>query len=280
MKDISMGQFYPARSPIHRLDPRTKILMVIIFIVMAIGFTSSFVSYGIIALTVLIGILFSRIPITKVLKSVRAVIFLLVFTFIFTLFFYSAKEGDTLLVEWGIIKIYLEGIYSAIKLALRLFLIIMGPTLLTLTTTPMDLTDGLESLLKPLKLIKFPVHELTLIMSIALRFIPSLSEETEKIMNAQKARCADFDSGNLIKKAKALLPVLIPLFVSAFRRADELADAMDSRCYRGAKGRTKLKILKFHFRDLVAMVLLLAFFFVVLLLKYNWFGIAFIGALV
>lgn len=280
MKDISLGQFYPARSPMHRLDPRIKILMVVAFLVMVIGFTSSFVSYGVIALLVLIGIAFSRVPLLKVLKSVRAIIFLLVFTFLFTLFFYSAKEGDRLIFEWWIIKIYLQGIYSAIKLALRLFLLVMGPTLLTLTTTPMDLTDGLESLLKPLKVIKFPVHELTIIMSIALRFIPSLSEETEKIINAQKARCADFDSGNLFKKAKALLPVLIPLFVSAFRRADELADAMDSRCYRGARGRTKMKVLKVRFRDFLALFVLIVFFFVVLVLKYNWFGFSFIGGLV
>lgn len=280
MKDISLGQFYPARSPMHRLDPRIKILMVVVFLVMVIGFTSSFVSYGVIALLALIGIAFSRVPLLKVLKSVRAIIFLLVFTFLFTLFFYSAKEGDRLIFEWWIIKIYLQGIYSAIKLALRLFLLVMGPTLLTLTTTPMDLTDGLESLLKPLKVIKFPVHELTIIMSIALRFIPSLSEETEKIINAQKARCADFDSGNLFKKAKALLPVLIPLFVSAFRRADELADAMDSRCYRGARGRTKMKVLKVRFRDFLALFVLIVFFFVVLVLKYNWFGFSFIGGLV
>ncbi len=280
MKDISLGQFYPARSPMHRLDPRTKILMTVVYIVMAIGFTSSFVSFGVLALIVLLGVLFSRIPIGKVLKSVRAIIFLVVFSFIFTLFFYSAKENDTLLVHWWKINIYLEGIYTATKLMLRLFLLVMGPTLLTLTTTPVDLTDGLESLLKPLKLIKFPVHELTIIMSIALRFIPSLSEETEKIINAQKARGADFDSGNIFKKAKALLPVLIPLFVSAFRRADELADAMDSRCYRGAKGRTKMKVLKLRFADFVAFFLLLAFFFVILLLKYNWFGIAFIEAFI
>lgn len=280
MKEISLGQFYPASSSMHRLDPRVKIIIMIIYIVMAIGFTSSFLSYGVLALFVLLGILFSRIPIGKVFKSVKAIIFLVLFSFIFTLFFYSAHEGDHLLAHWWIIKIYLEGIYSASKIMLRLFLIVMGPTLLTLTTTPMDLTDGLESLLKPLKLIKFPVHELTLIMSIALRFIPSLSEETEKIINAQKARCADFDSGNLFKKAKALLPVLIPLFVSAFRRADELADAMDSRCYRGAKGRTKMKIFKIHIRDFIALFIVCAFFFAILLLKYNWFGIAFIGALV
>lgn len=279
MKDISMGQYYPASSPMHRLDPRIKILMVVIYIVMAIGFTSSFASYGVLALIVIIGIACSRVPIGKVLKSVKAILFLLLFTLIFTLLFYVGKEGDTLLLHWWIFNIYLEGILNAIKLGLRLFLMILGPTLLTLTTTPMDLTDGLESLLKPLKLVRFPVHELTLIMSIALRFIPTLSEETDKIINAQKARCADFDSGNLFKKAKALLPVLIPLFVSSFRRADELADAMDSRCYRGSKNRTKMKILKLRFRDFFALFLLLIFFFAILLLKYNWFGFYFIEVL-
>lgn len=175
---------------------------------------------------------------------------------------------------------YWSGLDFALKMALRLILLVLGPSLLTLTTTPMELTDGIESLLKPLRIVHFPVHELAIIMSIALRLIPTIMEETDKIILAQKARCADFDSGNIFKKAKALLPILIPLFVSSLRRADELAFAMDSRCYRGSKGRTKMKALHVHFKDFVALFIIAAFLFLLLLLKYNYFGWAWILLLV
>lgn len=270
MRDVSFGQYYPVSSPVHRLDPRNKLILVILYIV-ALFFIRTFTGFGIMALTLLIMILFSRVPIGKVLKSVRAVIFLVLFTMVLTFLFYKGEASD-LIAEWWIFHLYWQGLISAAKLSLRLILLVMGPALLTLTTTPVELTDGLESLLKPLALIKLPIHELAIIMSIALRLIPTLIEETDKIINAQKARGADFESGNLFKRAKALIPVLIPLFVSSFRRADELADAMDSRCYRGAKGRTRMKVLRFRWSDLVAFLFLAAVFFVILLLRYDWFG--------
>lgn len=270
MRDISFGQYYPVSSPVHRLDPRNKLILVILYIV-ALFFIRTFTGFGIMALTLLIMILFSRVPFGKVLKSVRAVIFLVLFTMVLTFLFYKGEASD-LIAEWWIFHLYWQGLISAAKLSLRLILLVMGPALLTLTTTPVELTDGLESLLKPLALIKLPIHELAIIMSIALRLIPTLIEETDKIINAQKARGADFESGNLFKRAKALIPVLIPLFVSSFRRADELADAMDSRCYRGAKGRTRMKVLRFRLSDLVAFLFMAAVFFVILLLRYDWFG--------
>lgn len=270
MRDISFGQYYPVSSPVHRLDPRNKLVLTILYIV-ALFFIKTFTGFGVMALVLLIMILFSRVPIGKVFKSVRAVIFLVLFTMILTFLFYRGEQSD-LIAEWWIFHLYWQGLFNALKLSLRLILLVMGPAILTLTTTPVELTDGLESLLKPLAMIKLPIHELAIIMSIALRLIPTLVEETDKIINAQKARGADFESGNLLKRAKALIPVLIPLFVSSFRRADELADAMDSRCYRGAKGRTRMKVLHFHLRDLWAFLFLVAVFFVILLLRYDWFG--------
>ena len=278
MKDVSFGQYYPVESPVHRLDPRVKLLSVVLYIV-GIFFIQKFIGFAVVALFLLVAIACSRVPLMKVLRSVRAVLFLVLFTAIISVLFYSGG-GEEPLWAWGIIKIYKGGLLSAARMALRLVFLVLGTSLLTLTTTPVELTDGLESLLKPLALIKLPVHELAIIMSIALRLIPTLTEETEKIMNAQKARCADFDTGNIFKRAKSLIPILIPLFVSSFRRADELADAMDSRCYRGAKGRTRMRVLKLRFRDFVAAFVMLALFFVILVLRYNWFGLGFINLLV
>ncbi len=278
MKDISFGQYYPVQSPIHRLDPRIKLLAVIMYIVV-IFFIQKFIGFAVILLFLLTVIFMSRVPFFKVLRSIKAVIFLVIFTVIMSVLFYSSKNAAPLW-QWKFIKIYKSGLLNAARMGLRLIFLVMGPAVLTLTTTPVELTDGLESLLKPLALIKLPIHELAIIMSIALRLIPTLSEETEKIMNAQKARCADFDTGNIFKRAKALIPVLIPLFVSSFRRADELADAMDSRCYRGAKGRTRMRVLKLKFRDFVAAFVMLLLLFVILVLRYNWFGWAFIGLLI
>ncbi len=278
MRDVSFGQYYPVPSPIHRLDPRTKLLSVIIYIV-TLFFINTFTGFGIAALFLLIIILISKVPLGKVLKSVKAVLFLLIFTFLFT-FLFVKGEPDKLIWEWGIIHLYWDRLFVSAKLCIRLLLLVLGPALLTLTTTPMELTDGVESLLKPLALIKVPVHSLAIIMSIALRLIPTLMEETDKIINAQKARCADFDSGNIFKRAKAMLPVLIPLFVSSFRRADDLADAMDSRCYRGAKGRTRMRVLKFRFSDFVMLFFMAVLLTAMLFLKYNWFNWAFIAVLV
>ena len=269
MREIALGQYYPVDSVLHRLDPRTKIVLMIAYITM-IFFVKTFIGFGIVLVFLAASILLSRVPVGKVLKSLKTIMFLVLFTVIMSLLFYAGKEED-LIWRWGIIKVYRAGLINAGLMALRLIFLVVGPTLLTFTTTPVALTDGLESLLKPLTYIKFPVHELAMIMSIALRVIPTLVEETDKIQSAQKARCADFDSGNVFKRAKAMIPVLIPLFVSSFRRADELADAMDSRCYRGAKGRTRMKKLKFHIRDLIAVLFLAVFFFAVLWLRYNFF---------
>ena len=269
MREIALGQYYPVDSVLHRLDPRTKIVLMIAYITM-IFFVKTFIGFGIVIVFLAAAILLSRVPVGKVLKSLKTIMFLVLFTVIMSLLFYAGKEED-LIWRWGIIKVYRAGLINAGLMALRLIFLVVGPTLLTFTTTPVALTDGLESLLKPLTYIKFPVHELAMIMSIALRLIPTLVEETDKIQSAQKARCADFDSGNVFKRAKAMIPVLIPLFVSSFRRADELADAMDSRCYRGAKGRTRMKKLKFHIRDLIAVLFLAVFFFAVLWLRYNFF---------
>jgi len=268
VKDVSFGQYYPVDSVGHRLDPRMKLLLTVMYIVM-VFFVNTFIGYGVVAVFLFVLILCSRVPPLKVLRSIRAIIFLVFFTGILNLLLYKPSSEAVLpLAEWWRIKIYKDGIITAGRMALRLVLLVLGPALLTLTTTPVALTSGIESALKPLKLIKFPVHALAMIMSIALRLIPTLMEETDKIMRAQKARAADFESGNLIKKAKALLPVLIPLFVNSFRRADELAVAMDSRCYRGAKGRTKMKKLKFAGRDLGAFLLFASMFAGLVLLWY------------
>ncbi len=252
MRDVSFGQYYPSDSFVHRCDPRTKIVFLIVYIV-AVFLANSFYALGALAAVFLLIACFSGVPLKSLLRSVKAVLFLLLFTAVLNLFFHT---GQTPLWE-GCIVTY-ESVYFTVFLAVRLFLLVLSSSLLTLTTTPVALTDGIESLLTPLKWIRFPVHELALIMSIALRFIPILTDETGRIMNAQRARGADFESGGLIQRIKAVLPVLIPLLISAFRRADELGDAMDARCYSGSKVRTKYKKLTFGWRDGVALILLLA----------------------
>ncbi len=249
LNDVTFGQYYPAKSVIHRLDPRTKLLALIAFIVL-IFVSDNFYSLFACGLVIIISIAAARVPFGRVLRSVKGVIFILLFTAILNLFFY---KGKNLLWGWGIITIYREGIIFTVFLMFRLFFLVMASSVLTLTTTPVELTDGIESLLKPLKYIRFPVHELALIMSIALRFIPTLINETNRIISAQKARGADFESGNIFKRIKAIVPILIPLLISAFRRADELGDAMDARCYSSSKNRTKYKKLKFAWRDLAAV---------------------------
>ena len=221
--------------------------------------------------------LFRSVPLLKVLKGLKFVLIIVLITTLLMMVFYADGNAEPI-AEWWIFRIYLSGIYASVKLAWRLLLLILMPTVLTLTSTPTELCDGLESLLSPLKAIKFPVHELALIMSIALRLVPTLIEETDKIINAQKARGAAFESKNPFKKIKAMVPVLIPLFVSSFRRADDLADAMDSRCYRGAKGRTRMNKLKLRVGDIVALLGWCAVTVCVLFLKYNWFGWSFIAA--
>lgn len=274
MRDVSFGQYYPVDSVVHRVDARVKLIVTIVYIA-ALFFVNTFTGYAIAFLFAFTIIMLSRVPFLKILRTLRAVIFLVIFTVVLTVLFYRGQDDD-LLGKWWIFSIYRSALISSGKLTIRIILLIMGPSLLTFTTTPVALTDGLERLLKPLSYIKVPVHELAMIMNIALRLIPTLVEETGKIMSAQKARGAEFESGNIFKRAKAFVPILIPLFVSSFRRADELADAMDSRCYRGAVGRTRMKIMKIKARDIVTLILFAAFLFFILLLRYNWWGFGFI----
>lgn len=247
--DVTFGQYYNANSFVHKTDPRIKILLLIAYIV-AVFLAGNFLSLAAVLVFLIIAVMFSSVPIGSVLRSIKAIFFLILFTAVLNVLFHVRSETDTVYF-WVITK---EGLISAAFLASRLILLVTGSSLLTLTTTPVSLTDGLESLLKPLALIKFPVHELALIMSIALRMIPTLANETDRIICAQKARGADFESGNIISRLKALVPVLIPLIISALRRADELGDAMDARCYWGSKDRTKYKKLKLSFRDPVAVI--------------------------
>ena len=247
--DVTFGQYHNANSFVHKTDPRIKILLLIAYIV-AVFLAGNFLSLAAVLVFLIIAVMFSSVPIGSVLRSIKAIFFLILFTAVLNVLFHVRSETDTVYF-WVITK---EGLLSAAFLASRLILLVTGSSLLTLTTTPVSLTDGLESLLKPLALIKFPVHELALIMSIALRMIPTLANETDRIICAQKARGADFESGNIISRLKALVPVLIPLIISALRRADELGDAMDARCYWGSKDRTKYKKLKLSFRDPVAVI--------------------------
>lgn len=267
MKDVTFGQYYPVQSFVHRMDPRLKLLFLIAYIV-AIFLADSFCGLAICAGVLLFIILFARVPVLKILRAVRGIIFLVIFTAAINVLFYS---GSTEWASWWIFTITKEGVIFSAFLVLRLVLLVMCSSMLTYTTTPVALTDGIESLLTPLKWIRFPVHELALIMSIALRFIPILMDETDRIKNAQKARGADFETGGLIKKVKAIVPILIPLLLSAFRRADELGDAMDARCYTGGKHRTKYKKLRFSYRDLIGFFVGAAMVTGVVLLRvYGW----------
>ncbi|MBQ3018274.1 MAG: energy-coupling factor transporter transmembrane protein EcfT [Clostridia bacterium] len=245
--DVSLGQYYEGKSLIHKLDPRTKLIYVIMFMV-SIFVAKSIYAFALLSVVVLLTVIFSRVPIRTILRGLKPLIVIVAFTAILNIFWTKAESDP--LWQWKFITIYKEGLINAGLLALRIILLLVETTLfLSYTTTPIELTDGIESLLAPLKLIKLPVHEFAMLMTIALRFIPTLTDETSKIMNAQKARGADFSSGGLIKRAKALIPIIIPLFVSSFRRADELATAMECRCYRGGEGRTRMKKLKFKVKD-------------------------------
>ena len=246
LKDITLGQFFPGKSPVHRMDPRTKILMLILYIIL-LFVSSNWISYGCMLVFLLTAIGVSTIPIKSIVRGMKPVVMILIFTGILNLFF---TTGETVLVHFWVITIYTEGVVRAVFMMGRIMMLISGTFLLTYTTSPIALTDGLESLMKPLKKLHVPVHELSMMMCIALRFIPTLIEETDKIISAQKARGADFESGNLLQRAKALVPILVPLFISAFRRADELATAMECRCYQGDVGRTKMKLLRYSRLDI------------------------------
>jgi len=263
-KDVACRQYYPSSTPVHRLDARVKLLLTLLFVI-SIFFIKTYFGFMLTLAVLLIVILLARLPIMSVLKSVRGILFIVVFTAVINLFF--IKEGEVL-VHSGIIMITKTGVHTTVKMVLRLVLLISGASLLSLTTTPVELADGLESLMAPLKLIKVPVRDIAMIMSIALRFIPTLFEETNKIISAQKARGASFDTGSIFARAKALLPVLIPLFVNSFRRADELAFAMDARCYNATDKRTKMKKAKLGIGDLIAFLFIAGYTTVILLDRY------------
>lgn len=248
LKDITLGQFFPGKSPIHRMDPRTKLILTVVYIV-ALFLAENWISYLVMMAFLVSCIKISSIPPKSIVRGMKPLIFILMFTAILNLFY---TDGGIVLVRLGSLAITTEGLKRAFFMIWRIMMLISGTFLLTYTTSPISLTDGLESLLNPLKKIHVPVHELAMMMSIALRFIPTLIEETDKIMNAQKARGADFENGSIIDRAKALVPVLVPLFISAFRRADELATAMECRCYQGGEGRTKMKLLRYSRVDIQA----------------------------
>ena len=264
LRDITIGQYYPSDSPIHRLDPRTKLVITFLFIII-IFFVRYYTGYLFILAFLALIVILSGIPVKYILKGLRPLLFIILLTFFINIFF---TAGETTLFSVWFIRVTKEGLRQAFFMTLRLVFLVVGTSLLTLTTSPISLTDGIESLLRPLRVIKFPSHELAMMMTIALRFIPTLLEETDKIMKAQMARGADFESGNLIQRAKAMVPLLVPLFVSAFRRADDLAMAMEARCYRGGESRTRMKVLTMGRLDVLAFAFTAAFIAAVLLNTY------------
>ncbi len=261
IRDITIGQYYPSDSILHRLDPRVKLIGTFIFIVSLFMFDSL---YGYIAVAIFLVtiIKLSKVPFRFIARGMKAIVVLMLFMMFFNLFF---TPGNPIVQIW-ILKITDNGLRQAVFMGVRLIFLILGSSLMTFTTTPNQLTDGLEKIMKPLNHIKVPVHEISMMMSIALRFIPILLEETDKIMKAQMARGADFESGGVLKRAKSLIPLLVPLFVSAFRRANDLAMAMEARCYRGGDGRTKMKPLRYQNRDYVAYIFVIAYFATVIAL--------------
>lgn len=258
IRDITLGQYYQTDSVIHRMDPRVKIVGTVAYIV-SLFLVKNYAGYLVAAAFLVTVIKISKVPFRYMVKGMKAIVFLLLITILFNLFL---TPGEVL-ASWWKFKITKEGIRQAVYMAVRLSFLIIGSSLMTLTTTPNHLTDGLEKLLRPLKIFRVPVHEIAMMMSIALRFIPILLDETDKIMKAQLARGADFESGNLIKKAKSMVPILVPLFISAFRRANDLAMAMEARCYRGGAHRTKMKPLQYKGRDAAAYLIFVAFIAVI-----------------
>lgn len=263
LKDITLGRYYPAASFIHNLDPRTKILFTLAFMVIVFLVNRLWVFLPVAAFIYLVTLV-SHIPVKYMFKSLKPLRWILLLMFFINLF--VIKTGDVIFSFW-IFTVTTDSIVRAFMLIIRLTLLVLGTALMTLTTTPISLTDGIESLLSPLKRVRFPVHELAMMMTIALRFIPTLIDETDRIMKAQMARGADFESGNIINRAKAMIPIMIPLFVSAFKRADELALAMESRCYHGGDGRTRMNVMKYKKNDLVAFAYAVAFGLVIILLN-------------
>lgn len=265
LKDITLGQYFPGDSFIHRLDPRTKILGMAAYIAV-IFCIKGFAGYGVLAVFTVLCVLSSKIPFKFVLRGLRPIMLFIVITAVFNLFL----TGGRTLWKWGFLTVTYEGLRLAVFMVLRLFFLVFGTSLLTLTTSPIALTDGLEYLMSPLKRVGVPAHELAMMMTIALRFVPTLLEETDKIIKAQTARGADFETGNVIRRAKAMIPILIPLFVSAFRRADELATAMECRCYRGGEGRTRLRELKMGAVDAAGAAAFAAFAALITVANIFW----------
>lgn len=265
LRDITIGQYYQTESVIHKLDPRVKIGGTLIYIISLFLFENVW-GYVLAALFLALAIRLSNVPFRFMVRGMKSILFLLLITLVFNLFL---TPGEVLVGFWKL-KITKEGVIMAVRMALRLSFLIIGSSIMTLTTTPNNLTDGMEKMMAPLKIFKVPVHEVAMMMSIALRFIPILMEETDKIMKAQIARGADFESGGLIKRAKALVPLLVPLFISAFRRANDLAMAMEARCYRGGDGRTKMKPLVYKRRDYLAYLVIGAYLAVKILLGIYW----------
>ena len=252
IRDITLGQYFPEESPIHRLDPRIKIIMALTYIV-TLFLVKDFIGFLIAVFVLSIIIKVSKVPLKFIIRGLKPIFIIIIFTFTVNMF----MIGGEVLWQWKFLHITREGLYIAVFMAIRLILLIIGSSLLTLTTKPIHLTDGIESLLKPLTIFKVPAHELAMMMTIALRFIPTLLEETDKIMKAQMARGADFESGNIIRRAKSLIPLLVPLFISAFRIAQDLAMAMEARCYRGGKHRTRMNAIRIRGRDFFAVFLLI-----------------------
>ena len=250
IRDITLGQYYPANSPIHALDPRPKIIATLLFII-ELFIVDNFIGFAVCAAVLAAVIIVSKVPLGFIMRGLKPILFILFFTFALNIFMVKGE----VIWEWGFLHITREGVRIAVFMAIRLVLLIIGSSMLTLTTKPLSLTDGIERLLSPLSRFRFPSHEIAMMMSIALRFIPTLLEETDKIMKAQQARGADFESGGLVKRARALIPVLVPLFVSAFRIAQDLAMAMEARCYRGGENRTRMNEMKLRRRDYIAFIL-------------------------
>ncbi|HHW68457.1 MAG: energy-coupling factor transport system permease protein [Epulopiscium sp.] len=264
LRDITIGQYYPTDSWIHRLDPRVKIVSTFVFII-ALFIANRYIGYALTFLFLACIIAISKVPVKFMLKGLKAIFVIILITVALNIFM---TPGDTIIWQYKSLRITGEGLYLAGLMALRLIFLIIGSSILTLTTSPIQLTDGIESILKPFKKVGIPAHEIAMMMTIALRFIPILLEETDKIMKAQMARGADFESGGIVKRAKSLIPLLVPLFISAFRRADELAMAMEARCYRGGENRTRMKQLVIEKRDYVAMAVMIFFTSAMILIRF------------
>lgn len=262
IRDITLGQYYGTDSPLHRLDPRIKIIGTVLFIV-ELFLVNDLAGFGISIAALAAVIAASRVPLAFILRGLRPILLIIVFTVCLNIFLTDGR----VLWQWGILRVTAEGLYTALFIAIRLILLIVGSSLLTLTTKPISLTDGIERLLGPLTHVGVPAHEVAMIMSIALRFIPTLLEETDKIMKAQQARGADFESGNIFNRAKSLIPILVPLFISAFRIAQDLAMAMEARCYRGGRGRTRMHEMKLRGRDYGALAVLAVFLALIILMR-------------